>query len=71
MGRTHMEWARTYPRDYVPHLRLNAYYRLVGQFEKAVNEGRQALELSPDNAASVYCVRHTDILSLPGAQLSR
>ena len=56
MGQTHMEWARTYPRDYIPHLRLNAYYRFMGQFEKAVSEGRQALELAPDNAASAYAL---------------
>ena len=56
MGQTHMEWARTYPRDYVPHLRLNAYYRFMGQFEKAVSEGRQALDLAPDNAACAYAL---------------
>jgi serine/threonine protein kinase len=56
MGRTHMEWARTYPRDYIPHLRLNAYYRFLGQFEKAVSEGRQALDLAPDNAACAYAL---------------
>jgi eukaryotic-like serine/threonine-protein kinase len=56
MGQAHMEWARTYSRDYIPHLRLNAYYRFMGQFEKAVGEASQALELSPDNAASVYAL---------------
>jgi serine/threonine protein kinase/Flp pilus assembly protein TadD len=56
MGETHMEWARTYPRDYIPHLRLNAYYRFIGQLEKAVSEGRQAVELSPDNAACAYAL---------------
>jgi eukaryotic-like serine/threonine-protein kinase len=56
MGKTHMEWAQTYPRDYTPHLRLNAYYRFVGQFEKAVSEGRQALDLAPDNAACAYAL---------------
>jgi eukaryotic-like serine/threonine-protein kinase len=56
MGQTHMEWARTYPRDFVPHLRLNAYYRFIGQFEKAVSEGRQALDLAPDNAACAYAL---------------
>ena len=56
MGQTHMEWARTYPRDYIPHLRLNAYYRFLGQFDKAVSEGRQALDLAPDNAACAYAL---------------
>ena len=56
MGQTHMEWAQTYPRDYIPRLRLNAYYRFLGQFENAVSEGRWALELAPDNAACVYAL---------------
>ena len=56
MGQTHMDWARAYPRDFVPHLRLNAYYRFIGQFEKAVSEGRQALDLAPDNAACAYAL---------------
>jgi pentatricopeptide repeat protein len=56
MGQTHMDWARTYPRDFVPHLRLNAYYRFIGQPEKAVSEGRQAVDLAPDNAACAYAL---------------
>jgi len=56
MGETHMEWARTYPRDYIPHLRLNAHYRFKGQFEKALREVRQALELSPNDVASIYAL---------------
>ena len=56
MRDTHLEWARTYPKDYIPHLRLNAYYRFMGQFEKAVNEGQQAVDLAPDNAACAYAL---------------
>jgi serine/threonine protein kinase/tetratricopeptide (TPR) repeat protein len=56
MGETHMEWARTYPRDYIPHLRLNAYYRFTGQFEQALSEVRQALELSPGDVSSIYAL---------------
>ena len=56
MRDTHLEWARTYPKDYIPHLRLNAYYRFMGQFEKAVNEGQQAFDLAPDNAACAYAL---------------
>ena len=56
MGETHMEWARTYPRDYIPHLRLNAYYRFTGQFEQALSEARQALERSPDDVSSIYAL---------------
>jgi pentatricopeptide repeat protein len=56
MAQTNMEWARAYPRDFIPHLRLNAYYRFVGQFENSISEGRRALELAPDNAACVYAL---------------
>jgi serine/threonine protein kinase/tetratricopeptide (TPR) repeat protein len=56
MGETHMEWARTYPRDYIPHLRLNAYYRFTGQFEQALSEARQALQRSPDDVSSIYAL---------------
>jgi serine/threonine protein kinase/tetratricopeptide (TPR) repeat protein len=56
MGQTHMEWARTYPRDYIPHLRLNAYYRFTGQFEQALSEAHQAVERSPDDVASIYAL---------------
>jgi pentatricopeptide repeat protein len=56
MAQTNMEWARAYPRDYIPHLRLNAYYRFIGQFENSISEGRRALELAPDNAACVYAL---------------
>ena len=56
MAQTNMEWARAYPRDYIPHLRLNAYYRFIGQFENSISEGHRALELAPDNAACVYAL---------------
>jgi tetratricopeptide (TPR) repeat protein len=54
MRASHMEWARTYPRDYIPHVRLSAYYRFTGQFEKAVSEARKAFDLAPDNTVSAY-----------------
>ena len=51
---TLLEWARTYPRDYLPHTNGSTCYRFVGQFEKAVREARQGLDLAPDNVGAAY-----------------
>jgi eukaryotic-like serine/threonine-protein kinase len=51
---TLLEWARTYPRDYLPHTNVSTCYRFVGQFDKAISEARLGLDLSPDNVAAVY-----------------
>ena len=51
---TLLEWARTYPRDYLPHTNVSTCYRFVGQFEQAVREARLGLDLAPDNVAAVY-----------------
>jgi serine/threonine protein kinase/DNA-binding winged helix-turn-helix (wHTH) protein/tetratricopeptide (TPR) repeat protein len=47
---TYVEWARAYPRDYIPHARLCPAYRFVGQFDQALKESQLALELSPSEA---------------------
>ena len=42
-------WIRVYPRSDLPHTYLlGAIYPLIGQFEKAVQEGREAVRLNPD-----------------------
>jgi serine/threonine protein kinase/tetratricopeptide (TPR) repeat protein len=46
-------WARTYPRDTVPHNNLALQYNDIGQYEKAVAEAREAIRLNP-NAAPPY-----------------
>jgi serine/threonine protein kinase/tetratricopeptide (TPR) repeat protein len=40
-------WKRTYPRDWEPFNRLANRYTLVGPFEKAIAEGREAIRLNP------------------------
>jgi len=42
-------WKQTYPRDVVPHSNLGYTYILLGQFDKAVQEIREALSLGDDN----------------------
>jgi eukaryotic-like serine/threonine-protein kinase len=43
-------WAKTYPRDAIPHQNLGVNYELLGQNEKALTEDLEAVRLSPDRA---------------------
>jgi eukaryotic-like serine/threonine-protein kinase len=40
-------WAQTYPRDYVPPNNLSSVYGVLGQYDKDLVEGREALRLEP------------------------
>ena len=46
-------WKRTFPRDVVPRNNLALEYNDIGQYEKAVEEAREAIRLNP-NAAPPY-----------------
>jgi len=46
-------WAQSYPNDYIPHNNLGAGYNLIGRYEEALNESREAVRLSPDNATAM------------------
>ncbi|MGH8770937.1 MAG: protein kinase domain-containing protein [Burkholderiales bacterium] len=46
-------WKRTYPRDTVPRNNLALQYNDIGQYEKAVEEAREAIRLNP-NAAPLH-----------------
>jgi tetratricopeptide (TPR) repeat protein/predicted Ser/Thr protein kinase len=46
---TYTLWGQTYPRDWTPRNNLSLAYGDIGQFEKAVEEGREALRLNPNN----------------------
>src|SRR6202035_1545931 len=43
-------WGQVYPRDYAPHINLGGIYMILGQYEKAAAETREALRVEPDNA---------------------
>jgi eukaryotic-like serine/threonine-protein kinase len=43
-------WRRTYPRDWEPVNLLASRYTVVGPFEKAIAEGREAVRLNPKEA---------------------
>ncbi|HEX3281064.1 MAG TPA: protein kinase [Pyrinomonadaceae bacterium] len=45
-------WAQTYPNDYIPHNNLAVNYNFTGEFEASLQEAREAVRLSPNNAAA-------------------
>jgi tetratricopeptide (TPR) repeat protein len=53
-------YKQTYPRDFIPYNNLAAIYNQLGQFEYALDNARQAVEVDPDsvsgysNLASAY-----------------
>ncbi|HWO02881.1 MAG TPA: protein kinase family protein, partial [Blastocatellia bacterium] len=47
-------YTRTYPRDERGPLNLSDRYGMIGQFEKAVEEGKRALQLNPNNAVAYW-----------------
>ena len=44
-------WAQTYPRDYVPPTNLSFLYSVLGQYDKALAEAREAVRL--DSASGI------------------
>jgi eukaryotic-like serine/threonine-protein kinase len=49
--RSYTQWLTDYPGDYIPHGNLGVNYNTLGQYEKAVEETRAALQIKPNNAA--------------------
>jgi serine/threonine protein kinase/tetratricopeptide (TPR) repeat protein len=43
-------WAQTYPREWVPSANLGVLFQSLGQYDKALEEFREALRLAPDDA---------------------
>jgi tetratricopeptide (TPR) repeat protein len=46
------QWAQAYPGDDVPHLDLANNYNLLGQYEKAAVQSREALRIAHDNTVA-------------------
>ncbi len=46
-------YARTYPRDLTPHVNLGVQYTAAGQFEKAIQEYLEAVQVEP-RASTAY-----------------
>jgi tetratricopeptide (TPR) repeat protein len=48
-------WARTYPRDPVPHSMLSGYpNKATGRYQQAIAEAEKAVEADPDFAIAYY-----------------
>ena len=43
-------WSKTYPRDWTPRNSLAINYTLIAKFDRAIEEGREALRLNPKHA---------------------
>ncbi len=56
-------WKRTYPRDSAPHNNLAVKYTELGQFEKGLEEAREAIRLNP-NSASGHSILATCFVAL-------
>jgi DNA-binding winged helix-turn-helix (wHTH) protein/tetratricopeptide (TPR) repeat protein len=45
-----LQWSQTYPRDAVPHASLSLIDRVLGQYERALEESKEAVRLAPASA---------------------
>jgi len=49
------QWAQIYPRELSPHTMLSGFIDpVLGRYETAVEEGRRAIELAPDDLTGYY-----------------
>jgi serine/threonine protein kinase/tetratricopeptide (TPR) repeat protein len=51
-AQTYALWQQTYPRDFVPYGNLGFISSALGNYEKDLEESREALRLEPNNAIS-------------------
>ena len=51
----YQSWIETYPRDTIPRNNLGVAYQQLGQWEKALSQGLDALRLGPDE--SIYYIQ--------------
>jgi tetratricopeptide (TPR) repeat protein len=56
------EWARTYPREFLPHAFLAGFVDLVlANYKGAVEEAQKTIELSPDEGVGYYQLGYNSI----------
>ena len=57
-------WIQAYPRMAMPHIHLSgSIYPMTGQYEKGIEQGREAMRLSPDFSPS-YALSMFDYIAL-------
>ena len=52
-GQVYELWQQTYPRDQVPYVNLGFNYTCLGNWEKALEEAREATRLEPNDVGSL------------------
>src|SRR5580700_10358727 len=60
-------WKQTYPRDYLPYALLGFIYACLGNYEKFLEESREALRLEP-NSANNYVMGYVNLNRLDEAE---
>jgi len=55
-------WKQTYPRDVMPHIWLGNFYQMLGRYEKALQESREALRLQPASVGSYANLANTNLI---------
>jgi tetratricopeptide (TPR) repeat protein len=56
VAQTHELWEQTYPRDPVPYRDLGGIFAILGNFEKALEQWREALRLEPNDANNYFAL---------------
>jgi len=46
-NQVYKQWTQEYPADVAPHVNLSLNYEVMGEFEKAAEESRAAIEIAP------------------------
>jgi eukaryotic-like serine/threonine-protein kinase len=67
------EWARTYPREFLPHSFLAGFVDpVLANYKGAVEEGQKVIELNPDASLGYYLLGYDlmDLNDLQGAENS-
>ncbi len=51
-NQAYKQWAQDYPNESSPHVNLALNYEVMGEFDKAVEESRTAMEVAPSSVAA-------------------
>jgi len=51
-NQAYKQWAQEYPNESSPHVNLALNYEVMGEFDKAVEESRTAMEVAPSSVAA-------------------
>ena len=55
-------WEQTYPREVLPRIWLGNFYQMLGRYDKALQESREALRLQPASVGSYANLANTNLI---------